>query len=208
VISGGSIRAGMALLTAVGLLLASEAAVLGQLSGYGLTPAKRSQVSLPIPDFTLQDQSDRPFSFKRLRGKLVIVTFIYATCPYVCPLLTLSLRDVQRELRAAEHASVFLLGISIDPEIDTPQVLKSYGDRYQVDYSNWSFLTGTPRQLAPVWKAFGVRVERRARGLVDHTSLTAIVDKKGVMRVAYHGMSADPKMILRDLRALLNSNGS
>jgi protein SCO1/2 len=206
VIPGGSIRAGLALLIAAALVFGSEAPVLGQASGYGVTPAKRSQVNLPIPDFSLKDQSGGPFSFQSLRGKLVLVTFIYATCPYVCPLLTLSLRRVQRDLRANEHASVFLLGISIDPEIDTPKVLKSYGDRYQVDYSNWSFLTGDIRQLAPVWKAFGVQVERRARGLVDHTSLTALVDKKGVMRFAYHGMSADPKMILQDLRALLISN--
>jgi protein SCO1/2 len=111
---------------------------------------------------------------------------------------------VQRGLRDIERNSVFFLSITTDPEIDSPVVLRAYAERYGIDFSNWSFLTGEEKEMAPVWKTFGVRVERKARGLVDHTSLTALVDKKGVVRFAYHGASPDPKVILQDLRKLLN----
>lgn len=204
-IPGRPNQVGLALLVAAGLFFVTEARVLGQQSGYELRPPERRQVNIPIPDFSLKDQSVRPFSFQKLRGKLVLVTFIYTTCPHVCPLLTLSLLRVQKELRASERNSVFLLSISIDPEIDKPQVLKSYGDRYEVDFSNWSFLTGDIMELAPVWKAFGVKVQKKARGLVDHTALTALVDGNGVMRFAYYGGSPDYKIILRDMRTLLSS---
>jgi protein SCO1/2 len=116
------------------------------------------------------------------------------------------LRWVQTKLSANERKSVFLLSITTDPEIDKPQILKSYAERYGIDFSNWSFLTGGEKELSSVWKAFGVKVQRKARGLVDHTTLTVLVDKKGAMRFAYHGSSPDHDVILGDLRALLNSN--
>ena len=198
---------GLALLVAAGLIIATGARVSGH---HDLThrpgTAERRQLKVPIQNFFLIDQIGKPFSFQRLRGKLVVLTFVYTTCPDLCPLLTSSLLRVQKGLRANERNSVFLLSITTDPEIDSPEVLKSYAERYGIDFSNWSFLTGEEKELSTVWKAFGVRVQRKARGLVDHVTLTALVDKKGVMRFAYHGTSPDPKVVLRDLRALLNSN--
>ena len=166
----------------------------------------RSQVHLPIADFSLTDQTGRPFRFQELRGKVVLVTFIYTTCSDVCPLLTSRMVLVQRDLKGTERSSVYLLGITTDPEIDRPQILKSYAGRYGVDFSNWSFLTGSPGELAPVWKSFRVQVQRKARGLVNHTPLTALLDKAGIMRFAYFGASPDHRSMLRDLRSLLPSS--
>lgn len=165
--------------------------------------AARRQVHLPIPDFSLTDQAGRPFSFRSLRGKVVLLTFVYTTCPDICPLITASMRLAQEGLKDKERGSVFLLSITTDPEVDNPQVLKSYGGRYGVDFSNWSFLTGELQTLVPVWKAFGVRAQRKSRGLVDHTSLTALIDARGVMRFAYTGATPDHERILQDLRFLL-----
>lgn len=167
--------------------------------------AVRRPMNLPIPEFSLTDQTGGPFSIQSLRGKLVVLTFVYTSCPDLCPLITSNLRRVQSELRAGERNSVFLLSITTDPEVDKPQVLKAYAERYGVDFSNWSFLTGEEKELSSVWKVFGVRVQRKARGLIDHTSLTALVDEEGVMRFAYHGAFLDPKVILQDLRTLLRS---
>ncbi len=197
----------LALLATAGLIIATGARLSGHHeSAHRPGAAERRQISVPIQNFSLRDQGGKNFSFQGLRGKLVVLTFVYTTCPDLCPLLTTSMLRVQRGLRADERNSIFLLSITTDPEIDSPEVLKSYAERYGVDFSNWSFLTGEEDELSPVWKAFGVRVQRKARGLVDHVTLTALVDKKGVMRFAYHGTSPDPKMVLRDLRALLNSN--
>jgi protein SCO1/2 len=128
---------------------------------------------------------------------------VYTTCPDICPLITSGMRLVQESLKPKERESVFLLSITTDPEIDTPQVLKSYAARYKVDFSNWSLITRDVQSLALVWKVFGVKVERKGRGLVNHTSLTGLIDKNGVMRFAYYGASPDPKIMLQDLRTLL-----
>lgn len=165
--------------------------------------AERRQLRLAIGDFSLTDQTGAPFGFHNLQGRVVVLAFMYTTCPDVCPLLTANMRVVQQNLEPSERAAVFLLSITTDPEIDSPKVLKSYGARHKVDFSNWSFLTGDQNSLERVWKMFGVKVERKARGLVDHTTLTAVVDQKSTMRLAYSGAAPNPKKVLDDVRDLL-----
>lgn len=164
---------------------------------------ERRAVVIPINAFILVDQNSREFQFSKLTGRVVVVAFAYTTCPDVCPLITAALRQVQSGLTADEHKKVFLLTITTDPEIDSPKVLASYGKRYGADFANWSFLTGDQAALQKVWKNFGVGVNRKARGLVDHTPLTALVDRQGKMRVAYVGPAPDAKAVLRDVRGLL-----
>jgi len=165
--------------------------------------AERHQVHAVVNDFSLTDQAGRPFRFQTLRGKVVLLTFLYTTCSDVCPLLTANMRALQQSLTARERQDVYFVSVTTDPEVDTPSVLKSYADRYKVDFSDWSFLTGDQRSLEPVWKMFGVKVERVARGLINHTTLTALIDSKGVMRLVYLNAAPDPKRMLADVRGLL-----
>lgn len=164
---------------------------------------ERRAVVIPIDAFTLVDQNSSEFQFSKLAGRVVVVAFAYTTCPDVCPLITAALRQVQSGLTTDEHKKVFLLTITTDPEIDLPKVLANYGKRYGADFANWSFLTGDQAALQRVWKNFGVGVKRKGRGLVDHTPLTAVIDRQGKMRVAYVGPAPDAKAILRDVRGLL-----
>jgi protein SCO1/2 len=165
--------------------------------------AQRRQVQISIRNFSLVDQSGRPLVFDRLKGKVVVANFAYTTCPDVCPLMTAAMRRVQTSLSDAESGSVHFLTITTDPEVDEPKVLASYAERHGADLSNWSFVTGAETSLRPVWKNFGVGVRRVARGLIDHTALTAVIDKAGSMRVAYHGAAPDPSLVLKDVRSLL-----
>jgi protein SCO1/2 len=165
--------------------------------------AERRQVRIPIEDFTLTDQASRPFQFASLRGKVVIVAFAYTTCPDVCPLVTAAMRQVQESLSAQERLTSFLITITTDPEIDTPQVMASYAQRYRIDQGNWVFLTGEEAALARVWKNFGVTVRKKARGLIDHTTLTAVIDRDGIMRFAYVGPVLEAQAMQQDVRKLL-----
>ena len=170
--------------------------------------AQRRVASTPIYDFRLIDERGTPFAFESLSGRVVVVSFIYTSCPDVCPLITSSLRQVQIGLSAEERQRVHLLTVTTDPEIDQPKVLLAYGKRYGADFSNWSFLTGDPAVLKTVWQNFGVGVKRKGRGLVDHTPLTAIVDRKNVLRFGYVGPSPNPHAVLSDIRALLGERVS
>ncbi|MGZ8444226.1 MAG: SCO family protein [Candidatus Binatia bacterium] len=164
---------------------------------------ERREVQITIGDFTLVDQNAREFKFGQLAGRVVVVAFAYTTCPDVCPLITAALRQVQSGLTPEERKKVFLLTITTDPEIDSPKVLAGYGKRYGADFTNWSFLSGDQAALQKVWKNFGVGVKRKGRGLVDHTPLTAVVDRQGRMRLAYVGPAPDAKAVLKDVRNFL-----
>lgn len=164
---------------------------------------QRREVKLAIDDFILTDQSGKTFQFNHRKGKVVVVGFAYTTCPDVCPLLTAALRQVQSGLSATERKDIQLLTITTDPEIDAPKVLAAYAKRYGAELDNWAFLTGDEKKLRAVWKNFGVGVKRKGRGLIDHTPLTAMVDRRGVLRVAYIGPSPEARAVLNDLRALL-----
>lgn len=165
---------------------------------------ERREVRLSVNDFTLVDQNARRFEFKSLSNKIVVISFAYTSCTDVCPLLTAAVRQVQSRLRAMERDNVYLLTITTEPEIDSPEIFAAYAKRYGAEFSNWSFLTGKVVELQQVWKNFGVQVNRRGRGIVEHTPLTVIVDRHKRMRYVYIGPSPDPNAVLADVDVLLN----
>jgi protein SCO1 len=139
------------------------------------------------PDFTLTSQDGAPATLRELHGKVVAVTFIYTSCPDICPMLTDKMARVQDELGADFGAQVAFLSITVDPEHDTPEVLREYAEALDANLAGWSFLTGTPAAVREVAHRYGVAVARAADGQVDHTLLTTLVDRQGVMRVQYLG---------------------
>lgn len=164
--------------------------------------AERRVMNVAIDDFVLTDQDGRPLEFRKLRGKPLVINFMYTSCPDVCTLLTASLKILRERLTPGEAGSVRFLSITMDPEVDTPEVLKAYSRRRQTDAANWWWLTGKAAELAPVWQEFGVSVKRLDRGLIEHTTLTVVADAEGNMRFAYSGSAPDPDALLEDLRAL------
>jgi len=165
----------------------------------------RKAVEMPVPDFTLMDQDNRPFHVRSLRGKVALVTFIYTTCPDVCPLLTAKFAGIQRKLKSQGLNGYFLLSITTDPEADTPKVLRSYGRRFGADFHSWAFLTGDKNELSEAWRFFDVRVKKRGKGLIDHTGLTTLIDRQGIRRIDYYGDSWTEKEVLEDITDLMKS---
>lgn len=168
----------------------------------------RKAVQMPVPNFSLMDQDKRPFRSGSLRGKVVLVTFIYTTCPDVCPLLTAKLAGIQRKLKSEGLNDYFLLGITTDPEADTPNVLRSYGQRFGADFRSWAFLTGDEKELSEVWRFFGVRVNKHGKGLIDHPGLTTLIDRQGIRRIDYYGGSWTEKEVLKDIAELMEGKAS
>ncbi len=161
-------------------------------------------LNVKVADFVLLDQDGKSFDSAKLRGKVVVLDFIYTTCTDVCPLFTANFAQIQRTVNNERGDNVFFASITTDPEIDSPRVLKSYAQRYGADFRNWAFLTGTEAQLKPVWSALGIRVIKKGRGLVQHTSLTTLLDREGIRRVNYFGEKWQARDVLKDLVSLIN----
>jgi protein SCO1 len=144
-------------------------------------------LNVTTPDFVLVNQDNQSFPSTQLRGKVVALNFIFTTCTDVCPIFTANLAQLQRTLNSRYSGDVFFVSITTDPEVDSPKVLKSYARRYNADFKNWVFLTGSESELNRVWKSFGIRVIKKGRGLVQHTSLTTVIDRQGVRRFNHFG---------------------
>jgi protein SCO1/2 len=156
----------------------------------------------PAPEFALTAQDGRRLALRDLRGKVVAVTFIFASCADTCPLLTATMAGLQKRLGAAFGPRVYFVSITVDPERDTPEVLKRYAAAHGADPAGWAFLTGTRSEIAEVTKRYGVFARKTASGDVDHTFLTSIVDTSGTLRVQYMGVRFKPDEMLRDLQSL------
>jgi protein SCO1/2 len=161
----------------------------------------------PAPEFTLTTQDGQRLSLTELRGKVVAVTFIYASCTDTCPLLTAKMAGLQAALGADFGPKVFFLSITVDPERDTPAVLQRYAQAHGVNFAGWAFLTGTPAEIRQVARRYGIYYKKTARGDVDHTFLTSLVDQSGTLRVQYLGVRFDPDELLRDLQTLVRGEG-
>ena len=166
-------------------------------------PPASATPNTKAPVFVLLNQEGNRFDSTTLRGKVIVLNFIFTTCTDVCPLFTANLAELQRTVKNESAGSLFLVSITTDPEVDSPKVLKSYAQRYGADFQNWAFLTGSEPQLKQVWKGFDVRVIKKGRGLVQHTSLTTVIDRQGIRRFNFFGEKWQLKDLLRDTSALL-----
>jgi protein SCO1/2 len=171
-------------------------------------PKNLSGVNARAPDFVLLNQDNERFDSAQLRGKVVALNFIFTTCSDVCPIFTANLAQVQRALNGRYAESIFFVSITTDPEVDSPKVLKAYAQRYGADFKNWAFLTGPEAELKRVWKNFGIRVIRKARGLIQHDSLTTVIDQQGTRRFNHFGDKWRVENLEKDMLSLLKKTSS
>jgi protein SCO1/2 len=173
------------------------------LSAHEAASDKRLSVIGPAPPFTLTSQDSKPVSLGDMHGKVVAVMFIYTGCPDICPLLTQKMVDVQDELGAVFGAKIAFVSITLDPEHDTPEVLKDYAQFWGAKPEGWSFLTGSLEAVREVTRRYGVFFSKKEDGSVEHSQLTTLVDADGQMRVQYLGARFDPEEFRRDLMSLV-----
>jgi protein SCO1/2 len=189
-------------------LLGMLGAALPQGTAWAQPSMARTQVGTAAPEGVLVDQDGRRFSLKELRGNAVLVAFIYTSCHHVCPLIFESVSAVQKRALSQGLRDVRSVFVTVDPEIDAPDVLKTYASRHSADLSITVFLTGSEQELRAVWDGFGIKIKRLGRGLVDHPPLTFLVDARGTVRYRYYGGILDTAAVVADLRDVLRATAT
>jgi len=168
------------------------------------------QIDKPMPDFTLRAADGRIVRPADLVGKVVVLHFIYTSCPDVCPLHAEKIADIQKMVNGTPMKSqVIFISITTDPGKDTPDVLKAYGPAHGLDPVNWLFLTttqdepeDTTRKLA---QAFGHKFTVTDDGYQMHGIVTHVIDKEGRWRANFHGMKFEPINLVTLVNALTNN---
>ena len=103
-----------------------------------------------LPDLSLIDQHGSTVSLASLKGKPVLIDFIYTSCASTCPMLTAKMAAIAHQLGPALGADVTIVSISLDPEHDSPAELEKYAKSHGADAKGWIFLTGPPAKIDQV----------------------------------------------------------
>ncbi len=162
-----------------------------------------------VPDFTLTDQDGRPFGRSDLQGRVWIATFIFTRCGSTCPLQTAEFGRLQEDLGSDQGAEdLRLVSFTVDPEHDTPAVLKAYAADAGADATRWRFLTGSRAELRELSKSgFKLPVldtPDNPTSIITHSQMFVLVDRQGRIRGYYDGLDPNETQTLRsDVRTLL-----
>ena len=144
-----------------------------------------------VPQFQLTNQDGQPFGSAQLAGKIWIAGFIFTTCPGPCPMITSRMADLQRPL---EKSDVQLVSFTVDPDTDTPEVLREYAQRVDAASGRWHFLTGEQNAIYDLMQqGFKLAVADRAAedGGPVHSTRTVLVDRRGTIRGYYDILAPD-----------------
>ncbi|MDX2145092.1 MAG: SCO family protein [Rhodospirillaceae bacterium] len=156
-----------------------------------------------LPDLTLTDQDGQPFNLARYRGKPLVISMIYTSCPGVCPLTTEALAKVVDVAKAALGVGAFnVLSIGFDTRADTPQRLRAFALAHGRAAPNWTFATGDARALAMLSNATGFSFVRTSWGF-DHIAQVSVIDGNGRVFKQVYGDDFTPPFLVEPLKQLV-----
>ncbi len=214
-----SVRKRMAIPRLIGSTVAAVACVAAAgcgSSGTQSKPAARAavttasydapaQASPPrqAPDFALRDSRGKLVRLSQFRGKAILLTFIYDHCPDVCPLIVANLHNALVKL-GPRASSVQIVAVSVDPRGDTPRTVKAFLRAHEMT-GRMEYLIGSSKQLAPVWREYGVEVKGSPdRREVGHSAFVYGITGKGAL-LALYPSNFKPAWIVHDVPLLATS---
>jgi protein SCO1 len=174
------------------------------------SPVHLPQKGDAVPDFQFINQEGRRIHLAQFRGEPLLITFIYTRCPLpdFCVRMSNNFGEVARTLHdsnPAAFAKLQMLSISIDPEFDSPEVLRGYGRGYagavDPNLRHWSFATGKPADICKAAEYFGLSYEKQ-NGQVIHNLRTALLDADGRVAEFYTGNQWKPADLVSQLQTL------
>ncbi|MFQ5428949.1 MAG: SCO family protein [Phycisphaerae bacterium] len=180
-----------------------------------------------LPDFSLTERSGRTIRLSDLKGTVWVADFIFTTCGGPCPIMTNRMRDLQETFRRLKLRGVRTVSFTVDPETDTPEILREYATLKQADPFDWYFLTGSEREIHDLSiKGFLLTAaEGDGSHAVEHSPRFALVDRQGRLRATYEVVSDEEvfglpraevidkpmseqtkRKLIADIRSLLNEH--
>ncbi len=164
-----------------------------------------------LPEFTLSDQDDQSFGSSDLAGKVWVANFIFTRCGSTCPRQTAEMGRLQQDLWSGDESEVRLVSFTVDPEYDTPEVLKQYALNVGADDTRWKFLTGSRSDLRELSKTgFKLPVSDtpdNPTSIITHSQQFILIDRQNRIRGYYGSFDSQQTRALRhDIRSLLAQN--
>jgi len=185
------VTAALALLAAAGVTVFARAGSEADAPGF----AGSLRPDIPPQDFRLRDQDGKTVSLRALRGRVVVLTFMYTTCRDTCPLTATQIRGALDDLEQPPPA----LAVSVDPVNDTPERAREFLFKRSLGHDRMRFLLGTRAQLQPIWKAYGIQPQGKK---FDHSTYVLLIDRHGRQRIGFPVQQLTPEGLAHDVRRL------
>jgi protein SCO1 len=161
-----------------------------------------------IPEFTFTNQNGLPFGRAQMEGKITVVDFFFTSCPSICPVMSKEMERVNDMFRDVQ--GVQIISISIDPEYDTPEILKEYAEKHNASTDKWNFLSGPKDEIYQLAKCGFVLPTLDGNGVPDdfvHSDKFVLIDELGRIRGYYSGTNReDVDLLMLETKVLLHGN--
>lgn len=176
----------------------------GRFAAASLLPA--GLAGRPAPTMRLRDARGGTLDTAQLAGRPYLVTFLFANCPDICPMIGQLLRETLREL-GPDADRVAVVAVSVDPRGDTPEAVRTWLERHRQP-PQFHYLIGSQRELEPVWRAWWAAPQVEGEPESAHTAVVWLVDARGRLagKLAA-GVPFKPAQLADDVRALLPADG-
>lgn len=163
-------------------------------------------LNYPVEDFSFTSHEDKQFGTKDLEGKVWVADFVFTNCADVCPPMTANMEKLQDMVKEEGLENVEFVSFSVDPEVDNPKVLTDFGKKFNVDFKNWTFLTGYTQEEIETFamENFKTIVKKPEEGdQVIHGTDFYLVDQDSTIVKRYSGFKQVPfDEIINDIKAL------
>ena len=146
-----------------------------------------------------------------IKGNITVMGFIYTHCPDICPMTTHNMYLTEMKLKTEEIEDIKFVALSFDPERDKPSVLKKFAEIRDIDFKNWTLITGEREVTYDLLRRFDVRALATDSVFYDdgeisysmmHTDRISLIDKEGKLRKNYVGSKINIEELIKDIKYL------
>ena len=162
---------------------------------------KRSEAAIGknISNYKLVNQNGNHLQFRSLRGKVILMNFIYLDCPDMCILMALSLKKFMEKVDPALKDDFIVLSVSFDPKDNTPEKLKDYASDFTDDFSNWHFTTTDEYTIRAMVDELGFSFEQKGEEF-SHLNRLSLIGPDGKVLRHYYGTDYSVEEVEREIR--------
>ncbi|MGO2101660.1 MAG: SCO family protein [Psychroflexus halocasei] len=150
-------------------------------------------------------QNNENITLEHLKGDVLAVVMIYTSCKAACPRLVADMRNIQKKVSDEKNKNVKYVFVSIDPETDTPQRLKSFAKENEMDSDQWVFLRGTEEDTREFAAILAVSYKQISPVDFSHSNIISVFDQQGVLKYQKEGLGEDDSETIQKIEELSNS---
>ncbi len=186
--------------------------ILGGVKGYGenrdvnkVHPGNNSYPGTSIYHLESEwtDQDGRSFKLSNLAGDVVVIAMVFTKCEYTCSRIISDLRSIEQQLNDDNRKLFKLALFSFDSERDSPEVLKAFAEKRQLDPKRWSLLHGQPESVSELAAVLGVKYKKSEKIGFSHSNIMTVLNQQGEIAFQLKGLNQDLKHITKIVSDLL-----